>query len=207
MKKNIVGMIALVIILCALPASVRADGLIRVGIKGGANFANLVGPDLDSNWKTKIGLAAGGFVSFQISRLLAIQPEFFYSQKGSTWKGDSDVTYKVNLTFVDIPVLVKFFIPISAQSALRPNVFVGPYAGIKMRSKMTVETAEGSDDTDIEDLKKTDLGLVVGGGIDFAVGKGKILLDVRYSFGFSTVSTIEDFKNKVFTVLVGYSFN
>ncbi len=206
MKKNIVGMIALVILLCALPASVRADGLIRFGIKGGVNFANLVGPDLYPNWKTKIGLAAGGFVSFQINRLLAIQPEFFYSQKGSTWKGDL-FTYKVNLTFVDIPLLVKFFIPVSAQSALRPNVFVGPYAGIKMSAKMTVETAEGSDETDMQDLKKTDLGLVVGGGIDFAVGKGKILLDVRYSFGFSTFSTIEDFKNKVFTVLVGYSFN
>ncbi|MDP2914716.1 MAG: porin family protein [Candidatus Aminicenantes bacterium] len=206
MKKNIVGMIALVILLCALPASVRADGLIRFGIKGGVNFANLVGPDLDSNWKTKTGLAAGGFVSFQINRLLAIQPEFFYSQKGSTWK-DPDVTYKVNLTFVDIPLLVKFFIPVSAQSALRPNVFVGPYAGIKMSAKLTMETAEGRDETDFEDLKKTDLGLVVGGGIDFAVGKGKILLDVRYSFGFSSFSNIEDFKNKVFTVLAGYSFN
>lgn len=207
MKKNIVGMIALVVILCVLPASVRADGLIRFGIKGGVNFANLVGPDLDSNWKTKIGLAAGGFVSFQINRLLAIQPEFLYSQKGSTWKGNPDVTYKINLTFVDIPLLVKFFIPVSAQSALRPNVFVGPYAGIKMSAKLIVETAEGSDETDFEDLKKTDLGLVVGGGIDFAVGKGKILLDVRYSFGFSSISNIEDYKNKVFTVLVGYSFN
>jgi len=207
LKKTIVGMIALVIVLCALPASVLAEGLIRVGIKGGANFANLVGTDIDSNWKTKIGPAAGGFVSFQISWLLAIQTEVLYSQKGSMWKGDPDLTLKANLTFVDIPLLVKFFLPVSAQSALRPNVFVGPYAAVNVSAKMKEETAEGGDETDIEDLKKTDLGLVVGGGIDFAVGKGKILLDVRYSFGFSSFSTIENFKNKVFTVLAGYSFN
>jgi len=206
LKKNIVRIIALIIILCALPASVRADGLIRLGLKGGVNFANLVGPDLDSNWKTKIGFAAGGFVSFQISRLLAIQPEFFYSQKGSMWKGDP-YTFKVNLTFVDIPLLVKFFMPVSAQSALRPNVFIGPYAGLKMSAKLIAKTAERSDETDFEDLKKADLGLVVGGGIDFAFPKGQIFLDVRYSFGFSSFSNIEDFKNKVFAVLVGFSFN
>ena len=68
---------------------------------------------------------------------------------------------------------------------------------------------------DIEDMKGTDFGLIIGGGIDFgldAASKRKIMVDLRYILGLTTIhksvegEEIVDVKNGVFSLMVGFSF-
>ena len=210
LKKNKVAFFAFLIMMFAVLAVARAEGAIKFGLKGGVNFANMSGRDIDPGWKGTTRFAAGGFFALKINKLLAIQPEFFYSLKGGRWDsifyGDQ-ISVKANFAYLDIPFLVKIYIPMSAQSKLQPNFFLGPYAGIRMSAKIRVTTPDGSQEDDMEDPKSLDFGLTAGAGIDFSLGKGKLIFDVRYSLGLSTISKIEEIKNNVFALMAGYSFN
>jgi hypothetical protein len=65
---------------------------------------------------------------------------------------------------------------------------------------------------DLEGVKDTDFGMVLGGGVDIGLGKGKMVFDVRYTLGLTTIIEYElfeeniDLKNNAFSFLLGYSF-
>jgi hypothetical protein len=93
----------------------------------------------------------------------------------------------------------------------KPFLFAGPVLALKLSGKGKFEYGAESDEEDIEDMKSTDFGLVIGAGVDFGLGvpgTGKMTLDVRYSLGLSTISDFEgeDIKNGVFSLMVGFSF-
>jgi hypothetical protein len=65
--------------------------------------------------------------------------------------------------------------------------------------------------SEVQDLdeyyKGTDFGVVLGGGLDFLLKKGKIVLDGRYALGLTTISELHlDEKNRVISFMLGYSF-
>ncbi len=74
---------------------------------------------------------------YQFSPMFAIQPEAYYTMKGATDKMDFqgttvDLTY--TLDYIEIPVLVKFLIPIQG-SGVKPAIFAGPFFRYKYDSK------------------------------------------------------------------------
>jgi hypothetical protein len=162
--------------------------------------------------KSRIGFCAGGFITFNITGMFAIQPEVLYTMKGSRYEEEIlGETFKlwIKLDYLEIPVLVKIMAP--SPGGVNPYLFAGPVFALKLSSKMKAEYAGESAEEDIEDLKGTDFGLVIGAGVDFgfgASGMGKMTLDVRYSLGLSTISDFEgdDVKNGVFSLMVGFSF-
>jgi len=168
------------------------------GIKIGLNIANVTGDDVEINWENKTGFCAGGFLTFSLSDIFAIQPEAFFTMKGYKSEQEHDF-YTSSVTYLEIPVLAKVFIPTGGN--IKPNIFAGPSLGIKISGA---------------DYKSTDFGLVFGGGIDFALGTGKFLVECRYSMSLSSVSIFEkgpmtereseDVKNRVISIIVGYSF-
>jgi len=118
------------------------------------------------------------------------------------------LTTKVN--YLEIPVLAKLSIP--TKGTVKPSLFVGPSLAIKLSSKAKWEYAGESEEEDIEELKSTDFGLVFGGGVDFALGQGKLTIDARYTLGLTKVGEPEegeeevDMKNGAISIMVGYSF-
>ncbi|GAF67290.1 unnamed protein product, partial [marine sediment metagenome] len=113
------------------------------------------------------------------------------------------ITYSVN--YVEIPVLVK--LSIASQGSVVPSLFVGPYVAIKLSSKAKIEFGGGSEEEEWgEDIKTTDFGVVVGGGVDFALGSSKITVDARYTLGLTTMFDDDDVKNGVISFMVGGSF-
>ena len=198
-----------ILLIFGAAASTSAIEVSGLGIKAGANFAKLTGSDVDANWKTRTALVAGAFLTLKFNDVLAIQPEILYSQKGPKWDAPLDnIAFDgtVNLSYLEIPVLVKFYIPTGATSRVHPHVFVGPYFAFKMDAKLNYTWGGVSDERTLDTIKSTDLGYVAGAGIDFGVGKGKVTLDVRYGASFSAIATDSTEKNQTILAMIGYSF-
>jgi hypothetical protein len=213
MKKTIkaflIGGVALILL---LPSTSLAVG-IKGGFKIGMNYADLFGEEvdamellLDTELKAKWGLSAGGFIQFNIAKVLAIQPEFMYTLKGARMEEEvlgETMKAAFNLSFLEVPVLVKLMIP--TPGGVKPSLFVGPAVAFKLSAKLKTEYLGQTDTEDLsEDMEDTEFGLIFGGGLDF----GKFTFDVRYSLGLTTLSVYEDeeIKNRVISVKVGFTF-
>ena len=208
MKKSLSLLIALAVL---LPAASRAQVALGFGVKAGLNMSSL-SSNVDDELKSKMGFAAGAFVNFDLGKGLSIQPELLYSQKGAKYSETIDgesYTLSMNLDYVDIPVLVKYAFQMP-DSALAPCLYAGPYFGFKASAKFKYDLAGETGSEPIEDLKSTDFGMVFGGGLDFALGTGKLTLDVRYALGMQNLAVDtgdgETTKNGVFQVLLGFRF-
>ena len=192
---------------------------IKGGIKIGASSAKLHGEDVEDfedflgeDLISKLGFSAGVFITFNITEMFAIQPEVLYTMKGAKYEEEifgETLKFWVNLTYLEIPLLAKIIVP--TQGIVKPCLFAGPALAIKLSGKAKAEYAGETEEENIEDMKGTDFGLVIGAGLDFglgAPGMGKLTVDIRYSLGLSTISDFEDedVKNGVFSLMIGFSF-
>lgn len=138
MKKILV---VLLVIFTLASVSLAASGITGKGVKLGINFSGIAGSDI-SDWKRKGGIAAGGFLVFGISESFAIQPEILISQKGAKYENiDNGEVLRAwsNLTFIEIPVLANFYIPMNSRTKFHPCFFTGPFLGLKIRGKSKIE--------------------------------------------------------------------
>jgi hypothetical protein len=172
---------------------------VGIGIRGGVNFANLGGADARTDSKSLIGFAAGGYLEISLPMLFTIQPEVFYSMKGSIVEQGNDKA-TLHLNYLEIPVLVKYSLPIPV---VKPSLYAGPAMGILLSSKEKDESAGlPTVETDLKDITtSTDWGLVIGASANIAV----ITVDVRYTLGLATINKSGQLKvfNRVFSIMVG----
>ncbi len=170
MKKFLV--LLLVVLMSSLSTIAMAGNVI--GVKGGLNISNVTGDEASDNNESKVGFAIGGFLMAQMSDSFAIQPEFMYSVKGAT-----NSTVDWNVSYLHIPILFKFIMPMEGMS---PVFFAGPYVSMLLSSEQ--------DDVDVKDNTHTmDYGLVLGGGIDVNMGSGVLQIDVRYEMGLAKLDS------------------
>ncbi len=164
-------------------ASAAISQEIDLGIKAGANFATITDA---SNASNKTGFLAGAFVGFKFSDKIGLQADLLYSQQGAEFDGE-----KFDLTYVNVPVVLKYYI---IQGL---NLQAGPQFGFVVDDNIKEVLGE------INDAESSDVSGVVGVGYDFPFG---IRLDARYNFGLTEVSKGSDSKNSVVSLAVGYSF-
>lgn len=180
-----------------------AEG-VSFGIKAGMNIANMNVEGLQS----RIGFCGGGFASIEVGDIIVIQPEALYTQKGAKWERvyEPPGITTLKLDYVDIPLLFRFMLPV--KGAVKPNLFVGYYFAINVNATYRIDVNGASEERDFgEYYKDTDFGMVLGGGVDFLLKKGKIVLDGRYALGLITTSELGlDEKNRVISFMLGYSF-
>jgi len=171
--------------------SIFSFAQISVGAKGGLNVSNLSGID-GSNYETKalVGFHVGGYVTFNLGRNFAIQPELVYSTQGGTIES-GNVTENLKLNYFNIPVMVKFM----TNSGF--YLEAGPQLGFQAGDLDydNVETSvEGSD-------------FSICGGLGFQPTKSAFGIGARYNAGMGTTGEVDfnnpsidnaDFKNGVF---------
>jgi hypothetical protein len=194
------------------------------GIKAGVNFADLSNsqnPILEMfgiRFGTKIGIIAGAFYRIDLTDSFAIQPELYYSQKGTKASGEGSLygapysyDFSFRLDYIEIPILMKYRIP--TRGKFTPSIFAGPYVAFKASAKavLTVESGgvKQTQEVDIEKVKTMDFGLAVGANLDFDIGHSSIIFDIRYSVGLLKISEYEndpEMKNSAFTLMLGYAF-
>ena len=199
-------------VLLVIAVSLASAQKISGGIKVGMNLANFydVGDEFDGgDLKPKMGFCGGAFIAFGVGRVVVIQPELLYSQKGAKFDVefmDWKITYMFN--YLEIPIFIKTVFPV--QGKVKPNLFLGPYFGFTITDPQGRVEIDGTiEETDLTDVENTDFGVVFGSGVDFELGKGKIVFDVRYDLGLATLDKADDdddVKNSVFSFLIGYAF-
>lgn len=177
--------------------NLSAQDAVKTGAKGGLNFATISEGSFDS----RTGFVVGGFAKFGIpDSRFSIQPEAFYSQQG----GENDGN-EVRIDYLQVPVLFKYALTQGGTTV--PNLFVGPYAGLRLSAEQDGGTGGllGSG-TNIENqTSNVDYGFAMGTGIDIEVGNSIFTMDARYNLGLSDVFNDQSGKHRVFSFTFGIS--
>jgi hypothetical protein len=168
----------------------QAQGL-NFGIKAGANFSNFQG-DVNSDGITSFH--AGGVLELNIVPTFSVQAEGLFSSQGGKAKYEEDgvvgVARDINLDYISVPVLAKFYILPNTLS-----LTAGPQFSFLV-----------NDADEVLDTKKFDL--AASGGLELKIIAG-LFAQARYNIGLTNVNGDEvrgDVKNGVFQLSVGYFF-
>lgn len=189
--------------LLLVPAVASAQD-VAYGVKGGITFATIAfDPEPGADSGMRAGLAVAGFATIRVGSRLAVQPEAFFTRKGTSLS-DNGVDAKVHLDYLEVPVLLKY--AIASSGARDIHVFGGPAVAFKLGAASEAEfggepVEVGLDET-IEDL---DLGIVFGADVQFR----HVVVEGRYTLGLKNISVDpEDAKarNRAFTFVVGVRF-
>jgi hypothetical protein len=185
---------------------------IKYGSKIGVNFANITGDETD-DLNTKTFLHAGAVAEIIISDEFSFQGELLYSAQGA--KSDysetiDQVTFfytSVNLEYINVPLLAKYYIVEGLSLEVGPQVGFLLTANREFEKTDNGEIETGEEDI-LDEIKGMDFGLNFG--LAYKVGGG-IFLAARYNLGLSNINDVEgsdDLKNqnRVVQVSAGYFF-
>ena len=189
--KKILVLAAVIGVLGATEARAQDRG----GVRFGYNAATLSIDEQDIDPKTRHGFVVGFFGVVPVNSMFAIQPEFLYSQQGTTIKDGSDeATLKID--YINIPVLAR----IRLGAASPAHLLVGPSFGFRTRA----ESEFDGETTDFKDeLKGNDVGFVTG----VEVNAGMFVVDGRYTWGLMNIAKSDPAaKNRVLSVSAGIRF-
>ncbi|MFN8176391.1 MAG: outer membrane beta-barrel protein [bacterium] len=169
------------------PDAPRSPHAPHFGVKGGMNLSNLsVDPqDLADTGSLK-SYAAGGWCGIPLTPRWTLLTEALYSVKGDA-ESSGGYTASTHVTYLDVPVLAKM--AFRRDATARPSLFLGPLMAFNLAAHSTL-TGNGTNvDLDVKDqVRSLDLGVVVGGGVDFPVGGRTYGVELRYSKGLSNAA-------------------
>ena len=185
MKKTTLILLAFLIV----PLVSFSQG-VGIGVKAGANFANLNFEDPDVSPESVTNFHFGGYLNLNLTDKFGITPEVLFSSQGSEFDG-----MKIDMTYIAIPVMLKF----------KPVSFLFVEAGPQFSFLTKAEMDFGQGTEDIKDqLKNNDFGLGFGAGVNLPLGFNA---GARYVLGFSNISDVseETIQNRTFQIYVGWT--
>ncbi|MFP4460444.1 MAG: porin family protein [Candidatus Zixiibacteriota bacterium] len=115
------------------------------------------------------------------------------------------------ITHLEFPLLFKFMYNLE-DAGIQPVMFIGPVFNYNVYHHFSYDLYEDDDyynANEIKDVQGFDMSLATGIGSEFAVGKGRMILNFRYDIGMSSVvHGNEDYEvlTDVFTAEIGYAF-
>lgn len=172
-----IALLLTLLVFVAVPAHSLEWANTHAGVKGGVNIANMSADPSDTELGDSLpGYSMGVWWGVPVNRSMSIRPEALFTLKGDQQK---DADTKVKMSYIEVPVLATMSFLHDAKT--QPSLFLGPSLGFNVASKATVADVE----TDVKDQTQTmEVGLVMGGGLDFMVGeKNSVGIDLRYNLG------------------------
>jgi hypothetical protein len=193
--------VILTVIITSVSIKAQETGL---GVEGGINIANVsTTPSINLNSRT--GFMIGGFADIGISRIAAIKPGVRYIVKGFTGSGNG-LTISENLHYIEIPLLVKFRIPLNE---VKPYFEAGPTLAIQLSASEDQTFGTQAQTYDAGFLYESiDFGLYFGSGVEFNLGnKISMFTGGGYSLGLSNTSkSSTSIRNRGFQFTAGVKF-
>lgn len=189
MKKFLFGLA----VVMALGAPAMAAAQSAVGVRAGMRWSGL---ESSQDAGSISSLVLGGYFGFGISNRLAVQIEAVYGSRGAEAlrvganELDTDAPpARIEMSYIEVPVLLRAGFP---GERFLPSFFLGPYVGFLLNCEM--RPADGaSQSCDDEDSaqrftpRSTDYGVLLGGGLDIAVGESTVFVDGRYTLGLMSI--------------------
>lgn len=167
-----------------MAAGVYAQG-VSGGLKLGLNLSSQTQSYSGGGWSATTSpsfrptIHAGGYLTLMLSEKFGVQPEVLYSGQGYK-QGDATV----KMDYIAVPVLLRLnFSPLF-------SIHAGPQIGMLMSAKVKDE----DESADIKDMvKKTDVGIAAGLGIDLPMG---LNFGFRFVKGLTNVADDTFFANQ-----------
>ena len=177
-----------------------------LAIKAGVNSTNIT---QDAKFRPDDELVAGSglMVGAQIrrvsNRVLQLQIEGLFTQKGNTFRNEGDdLDDTIVINYIEVPVLARFGLMQWGENAV--SIHGGPALAFNAG---TEEKNNGHAVARLLKLKTFDMGLAIGGQVELK----KLIIGARYTLGLSNifgddpaVFGFSRMKNKAFTVFAGY---
>ena len=187
MKKNILSITFIFVSIIAF-----SQASVSIGLKGGLNRSGGFS-DVD-NLNSINSYHVGVYGLIKISKI-GIQPEILFSKQGAELSSANNFVREVDLSYVTVPVMIKFYLPLGI------NIQAGPQFGFLVNDIITDDTTVALE----ENFKKTDINGAVGLGWDLPFG---LQISGRYLIGLSDIATSPDydFRSSTLQIAIGYSF-
>ena len=208
MKKYLVMVaVAVMTALSANAQSVFEPGSFTLQPKVGVGFSEIT----DDDAKFKFGLGAGVEAQYQIKSWLGVSGGVMYQQMGTKVKDIDGIDmsdYKVNLEYINVPVMARFYV------AKGLSLNLGLQAGFLTKAKAKY----GSEEADVKEaVEKFDLSAPMSIAYELPMG---LTFEAICNYGITDVakdynhgsnkssnySKIMDDKNLLFQITVGYKF-
>lgn len=179
--------IILVVALCIASATQMKAQFLQIGVKGGVNFANFTGSDIQTDGITSFH--AGLVSEIKLLENFSVQPELLYSTQGASLESDVlNNEFKNELGYISIPVLAKFYLTDNL------SLEAGPQFSFLVSEK---------NDANIENSETFDFALAAG--LSYKITP-KFFVQGRYGLGLTDVAPDADVKNSVFQLSAGFLF-
>ena len=202
---------------------------VQVGFRGGVNVGTVSTPayvgGVSSLIKPSVGPTGAVFLDIPLSSTFSFRPEVAYIQKGFKVSegidfnlGGFNIPIGASAAYqtqdIEVPLLLKFNI---MDGPVQPYLIAGPavsYAADgRIRTRATAIFTTRPMDIDLNyggTLNRWDISGVVGAGLAFEAGAGKVFGEVRYEQGFSRQIQVPvvnvNVRNQGLAVSLGYSF-
>lgn len=177
------------LLVLVLGISTTQAQMLQFGVKGGLNFANYTGGDVEGfDFKTITNYHFGAVMEVKIFENFAIQPELLYSTQGSELKGFGE-QIKNELGYLSLPILAKFYL-----TSNKLSLELGPQASVLVSER---------NDVDAGDSNTFDF--AIAGGLSYKITKG-LFVSARYAAGLTEPKKDADVKNSLVQLSVGYMF-
>lgn len=170
---------------------------VRIGPKTGFNMSTTTQVENELQTSYTPGYQFG--LSMMFGSKVFFQPEILYTQKGVLLKSsDNKVKYSYRHDYLQVPLMLNFG---TGNEKYRIFANFGPYISYwnsgRIRTILDGQTAisEYHFDDDLEDGMKDhrwDYGFSGGSGIGVRTGKGWLMLEVRYDYGFDDIRTVKN---------------
>ena len=166
---------------------------IRLGVKGGLNYANQNGTEFtlnSQNYNSEEAITsyhAGLVAEIKLFENFAIQPELLYSTQGATYKNAVE-EFKNELGYISIPVVAKIYLSESL------SLEAGPQASFLLSERNKF---------DYKESETFEFAGVVGLGLNITKN---LFVQARYGVGLTEASKDAQTKNSNFQVSAGILF-
>lgn len=187
---------------------------VRLGAKGGVNFATFNGDGL-GDIKSRTGFHIGGLVEIPVSERFSVQPEVLYSAQGGEYRDNgtflgTNYDYRVTqkLDYINVPVMAKFYVVDGLAIEAGPQIAFLVSDDVEYAGNFGPFQESGETELNGDNLSSIDFS--IGAGASYRLPMG-LFFGARYNFGLTNVNDGDNAKdnkihNNVFQLSAGYSF-
>jgi opacity protein-like surface antigen len=136
----------------------------------------------------------GAHLGYNFSDQVGLQAEVIYNKFSQKFK-ESDVEHNIDLSYVNIPLLLA--LNTSKSKAFNLGVVLGPQIGLSVGSKLANTNTNPNLKVPVLSVKSTDFGFAYGAGIDFGLNTEGT---VRLGLGFRGVHGLIDISDNSATI-------
>lgn len=190
-RSGVVFSVLSILLSCPFPAAAQD---FQVGAELGVTLSTFGGDGVEGLDQHRTGFTAGLTAAYRIREGVHVETGLLWIEKGaegSVQGFEEAITADVRLSYLQIPLLVR--VTPFPDRAVRPSLSVGPAFSFETRCRMRQDESVlaalvGCED---EGRARADVGLRLGAGLAWDVGRAEVLVDGRWELGLRDLDMVD----------------